>query len=76
MDETVVRAKRAMMDQAACRVLVVNHARFDQTALYRLADLSEFDHVITDSPPSPQAQAALNAAGLKLTIATGKEAAA
>lgn len=74
MDDSVVRAKRAMMDRAANRVLLVNHARFGRAALHRLADLSEFDHIITDTAPSAEARAALDGAGLALTLADTKEA--
>jgi len=73
MDETVVRAKRAMMAAAGRRCLVVNHARFGHTALHKLADLAEFDHIITDSAPGAASRAALDAAGLTLTLANPRE---
>lgn len=69
MDDTVVRAKRAMMDAAGRRCLIVNHLRFGHAALHKLADLSEFDDIITDARPNPDAIAALDRAGLTLTIA-------
>lgn len=69
MDDSVVRAKQAMMAQARTRCLLVNHRRFGQAALHRLAELSEFDHIITDRTPEPDAQAALTRAGLHLTVA-------
>ncbi|OCX61722.1 DeoR family transcriptional regulator [Thioclava sp. SK-1] len=69
MDESVVRAKRAMMDQSARSCLLVNHLRFGHAALYRLASLSEFDHIITDAPPPTGMTDALTSAGLTLTIA-------
>ncbi len=72
MDEQVVRAKRAMMDRARSRCLVVNHTRFGHAALYRLGALAEFDHLITDAPPEGDVSRALNKAGLTLTIA-GKD---
>ncbi|MFW2543724.1 DeoR/GlpR family DNA-binding transcription regulator [Primorskyibacter sp. 2E107] len=70
MEGDVVQSKRRMMDQATARVLVVNHSRFGQAALYRLAGLDEFDHIITDAAPSAEARAALEAAGVPLTIAS------
>ncbi|WP_102224777.1 DeoR/GlpR family DNA-binding transcription regulator [Acidimangrovimonas sediminis] len=76
MDETVVRAKRAMMAAAARRCLVVNHTRFGHTALYKLADLEEFDHIVTDRTPDAAACAALEAAGLSLTLAEPEASAA
>lgn len=74
MDDTVVRAKQAMMRQAASCVLMVNHTRFGHAALHRLAGLAEFDHIITDQPPEPAARAALDRAGLTLTLAETQEA--
>jgi len=73
MDETVVRAKRAMMAAAGRRCLVVNHARFGHTALHKLADLAEFHHIITDSAPGAAARAAFAAAGLTLPLAHPRE---
>lgn len=69
MDETVMRTKRAMMTAAAKRCLLVNHARFGHQALHKFAELSEFDHIITDSQPSDEAMAALSSANIPLTIA-------
>lgn len=73
MDDSVVRAKRAMMAQATTRCLLVNHTRFGQAALHRLAALSEFEHIITDCSPEPDACAALSRAGLVLTISDPQE---
>jgi len=74
MDEPVLRTKRAMMDHAATRCLIVNHARFGRTALHRLAGLEEFGHIITDAPPPADSRAALTEAGLPLTIARTRQA--
>lgn len=73
MDDSVVRAKRAMMRQSAQSCLVVNHTRFGHAALHRLATLSEFDTFITDQQPEPEAVAPLKRAGLQLTIASTRE---
>ena len=70
MDDDIVRVKRRMMDGAQRSILLINHARFDRTALHMLADLAEFEAVITDERPSDDAQDALARAGLKLTLAT------
>lgn len=69
MDETVVRAKRAMIASGTKTCLLVHHSRFGRTALHKLADLSEFDAVITDSPPDPDSVAAISQANLCLTVA-------
>ena len=74
MDEDVVRAKQAMMAQATTLCLLVNHERFNRTALHKLAPLSRFDHIITDREPDADARAALDAAGIALTIAHSQDA--
>lgn len=74
MDDSVMRAKRAMMAQATTRCLLVNHTRFGQAALHRLAALSEFEHIITDRSPGPEACAALRHEGIVLTISNTQEA--
>ena len=68
MDDNVVRSKRAMMNAAMSRILIVNSARFGYAALYKLADLAEFDRIITDAPPGPDQRALLDQAGVPLTI--------
>lgn len=73
MDDDAVRAKRAMMRAAGRAVLLVNHARFGRTALHALAELGEFDGVITDAPPLADHCAAMARAGIPLTIAGAKE---
>ncbi|SDJ52646.1 DeoR/GlpR family DNA-binding transcription regulator [Aliiruegeria lutimaris] len=75
MDDGVVRAKRAMMASATRRCLLVNHQRFQRTALHKLAALDEFDSIITDRVPPGAAMAALETAGLALTVAMEREAA-
>lgn len=69
MDDSVVRTKRAMMAAAEKSCLLVNHARFGRSALHVLADLSEFDSIITDAAPAPEDRAAIDRAGIVLTIA-------
>ncbi|MDD7970947.1 DeoR/GlpR family DNA-binding transcription regulator [Roseinatronobacter alkalisoli] len=69
MNDAVIRAKRAMMDAAQHRCLLVNQTRFGRTALHRLAGLSEFDTVITDSPPDDETMTVLARAGISLTFA-------
>ncbi|MFT4012659.1 MAG: DeoR/GlpR family DNA-binding transcription regulator [Paracoccus sp. (in: a-proteobacteria)] len=69
MDDAAVRAKRAMIAAADRAVLLVNHNRFGRSALHTLADLAEFDAIITDAAPPGPDRAAIEAAGLPLTIA-------
>ncbi|MBW7056993.1 DeoR/GlpR family DNA-binding transcription regulator [Paracoccus bogoriensis] len=69
MDEDAVRTKRAMMRAAGASVLLVNHRRFGRSALHLLADLADFDVIVTDAPPAPDQLAALQHGGIALTIA-------
>ncbi|MCO5069934.1 MAG: DeoR/GlpR family DNA-binding transcription regulator [Rhizobiaceae bacterium] len=69
MDDEVVRTKRAMMAAAERSCLLVSHQRFGRSALHRLAELSEFDAVITDDVPPEADHAALEQHGIALTIA-------
>jgi len=69
MDEAVVRAKRAIMASSAKTCLLVHHSRFGRTALHRLADLAEFDKVITDRAPDQHLTQDMTQAGLRLTVA-------
>lgn len=72
MHDEVPRSKRAMMDQAQRRCLLVNHIRFGQAALHRLASPQEFDRIITDSPPNPEHREVLERAALTLTLSDKK----
>ncbi len=74
MDDNVVRAKRAMIASAARTCLLVNHQRFGRTALHVLADLTDFDAIITDATPEPEARAALDRAGIVLRLAKTQDA--
>lgn len=53
-EEEIVLVKRAMMDSASRRVLLVDHAKLSTVALHRFALLSEFDLVITDDGASAE----------------------
>lgn len=50
-EESVIATKRAMMRAGGQVWLMVNHARFGHSALHKLADLTAFDGLITDTAP-------------------------
>lgn len=70
MDDDVIRSKRAMIASAARRCLLVNHQRFNHTALHVLADVAEFEIVITDQEPPADAREALAKANVPLRVAS------
>lgn len=69
MDGAAVQAKRAMIRAAERSVLLVNHHRFGRPALHLLADLTEFDVIITDASPAAEIRDAIAGAGQRLIIA-------
>jgi len=69
MEDDVVRTKRAMMNAANRRYLMVGHKRFGHSALHVLAGLEEFDGIVTDAEPDADSLRSLREAGLTLTIA-------
>jgi DeoR/GlpR family transcriptional regulator of sugar metabolism len=66
--EDVVKTERALMGVADKRVLLVDSSKFGVTALIRLADLSEFDVVLTDSGVAPTEAEMLHQNGVNLRI--------
>ena len=73
MDDNVVRAKRAMISSSTKSCLLVNHQRIGHTALHVMADLADFDTVITDSAPAAAVLDEFDRAGIKLTIAPAQD---
>ncbi|MCW2877627.1 MAG: DNA-binding transcriptional regulator of sugar metabolism, DeoR/GlpR family [Sphaerisporangium sp.] len=69
-EDRIVAFKRAMIESASARYLLVDHSKLEKTALHLLAPLSVFDLVITDSEASPQALAALEGAGVAVEVAS------
>ncbi|GAA2853327.1 DeoR/GlpR family DNA-binding transcription regulator [Streptosporangium fragile] len=69
-EDRIVAFKRAMIESASARYLLVDNSKLEKTALHRLAPLSVFDLVITDSEASSQALDALEAAGATVEVAS------
>lgn len=66
-----VDTKRAMLDAAATRVLLVDHTKFESGALHALGDLDEFDHVIVDRRTPSTRVADLRRSGIDVVVADG-----
>jgi DeoR/GlpR family transcriptional regulator of sugar metabolism len=69
MDDAIVQTKQAMMLAATRKCLLINHTRFNRTALHFLADLKAFDWIITDDEPEGTVSEDLKNAGLNLIVA-------
>ncbi len=64
--------KRAMMDAAACRVLLLDNSRFHRRGVHELAPMSAFDVVIVDSGTSAGEIDALRSVGANVYV-SGQE---
>jgi DeoR/GlpR family transcriptional regulator of sugar metabolism len=64
-----VDTKRAMFDVSAKRILLADHTKFEKRALYGLAKLTEFDHVIVDSETREEDVDRLRGKGVKVVVA-------
>ncbi len=73
MDDTVVRAKQAMMQVSERKCLLVGHQRFGHSALHAMADLRDFDAIVTDAAPEAPSLGELREAGISLNIAKDQE---
>jgi DeoR family transcriptional regulator, fructose operon transcriptional repressor len=65
----LIEIQRAMMDAAQRVVLCVDHTKFGRQSISQLCSLESIDTLITDQPPSPEMQAALERATVELIVA-------
>lgn len=61
--------KRAMIERAGRRVLLVDSGKFGKLHLERICGLGALTDLVTDAPPPPDLDAALDRAGVRVTIA-------
>lgn len=69
-EERIVALKRAMVQAATRRFLLVDHSKLGRVALHKIVPLDVFDLVITDSGADPAVLAAWDAAGIRYEVAT------
>ncbi|GAB3926523.1 DeoR family transcriptional regulator [Microlunatus endophyticus] len=67
-----VETKRAMMEAAAVRILLVDHTKFSGRALHACARLTEFDHVIVDAGTPTGLVRELRQAGIDTVVARSR----
>jgi DeoR/GlpR family transcriptional regulator of sugar metabolism len=68
-EERIVELKRAMLQAATKRYLLVDHTKLGRVALHRVVPLDVFDLVITDSGVDPAVLDAWTASGIKYRVA-------
>ena len=68
-EEQVLRVKRAMMEIAQKTILLIDSSKFKFSALNRVADLSEFDHVLISADTDPETLQDLRTKGVHFEIA-------
>ena len=68
-EDRVVAVKRAMLDSAARRYLLIDHGKLTRSALHRLAPLNRFDAMIVDADVPPRQLAALREHGAHVEVA-------
>ena len=61
--------KRAMLDRAPRRMLLLDSGKFGRGYLEHVADLSALTDLVTDAPPPPPLAAALARAGVTVHVA-------
>jgi len=61
--------KRAFMDGAELRVLLVDHTKFARRAIHRVCDLTDFDVVVVDAGIDPDEHRRLADAGVNVLVA-------
>ncbi|MDR0591960.1 MAG: DeoR/GlpR family DNA-binding transcription regulator [Bifidobacteriaceae bacterium] len=72
--QEMVEVKRAMFDNAARRILLVDHTKFAKRALYELMHVQEFDLVIVDAGTSEEHIARLRGYGTNVLVAGDSKA--
>jgi DeoR/GlpR family transcriptional regulator of sugar metabolism len=65
----ITLVKRALMEAASRRILMLDHSKFSKRSLYQLAPLTDFDLVIVDQGTSERDLAAMRDFGVVMHVA-------
>jgi len=68
-DQRIVATKRAMIKAARSRVLLLDHTKVEQGALYRLCDIEDFTHVVVDAAVPESQINAMEERGVHVIVA-------
>lgn len=72
--EEVVAVKRAMLEACDKKILLLDHTKFSRMALFRFADMTEFDHVVVDRHTPDDVLRDLSERGVNVVLAPGLDA--
>lgn len=67
-DTEAAETKRALLDTAPVKVLVVDSTKFGAPGVFKIADVTEFDHVVVDNEISDADRALLENTGATLHV--------
>jgi DeoR/GlpR family transcriptional regulator of sugar metabolism len=65
-DVVTVSFTKLVLQRASEVILVADHSKFDNPALYKIADIAELDYIVTDEQPSPAWLSACRQKNIKL----------
>jgi DeoR family transcriptional regulator, aga operon transcriptional repressor len=71
-DEDEARTNRAMLSRAQRVVVMADGSKLGTAALARISDIHDVHEVITDLSADPAAVAAIQAAGVRVTVVEAK----
>ncbi|WP_316668417.1 DeoR/GlpR family DNA-binding transcription regulator [uncultured Propionibacterium sp.] len=71
--QEVAEVKTAMLRSSEVRVLLIDNTKFNRRALFKFAELSDFDHVVVDAKAPEQALRRLEDAGVDVIVASAHE---
>ncbi|MBE6476922.1 MAG: DeoR/GlpR transcriptional regulator [Propionibacteriaceae bacterium] len=70
--QEVAEVKAAMLRSSEVRVLLIDNSKFNRRALFKFAELSDFDHVIVDDKAPEADLRHLEDAGVAVTVAASR----